>query len=127
LKENRVVYDIPITKEKDRFTRIDKETGQVRTEKKGIYCNGLKLGHSTTPGILFAEYREDPKELKKLANEMKKTRSQSGGERKEATERKAPFMPPSLKSGMFQTDKEMYGGGNENIKELIKGAIEVYS
>jgi hypothetical protein len=126
LKENRVVYDIPITKEIDRFTRFDPETKKVKIEQRGIYAAGLKSGNSTTPGILFSEYRENPKELKRLAQEAVMNRSTSGdGGHREKGEIKAPFMPPSLRNGTFQTDKEMFGEDQGNMKQLVKQAVDV--
>jgi hypothetical protein len=116
-------YDKPINKEKDKLTRIDKDTGKVKTERRGIYANPLRTGFSTTPGILFGEFKEDAKELKNLARELKKQRPRSLAP-KEQAESKFPFKPASLKNGTFQTDKELYGEDLGNIKNLLKTAMD---
>ena len=110
--------------EKNKLSRINKETRTVNTERRGIYANPLRTGFSTTPGILFGEFREDPKELKNLAKELKKQRPKSLAN-KEKGESKAAFKPASLKNGTFQTDKELYGEDQGNIKALLKTAMEV--
>jgi hypothetical protein len=118
-----MVYDKPITKEKDRFTRIDKDTGKVKTERRGIYANPVRVGNSTTPGILFGEFREDAKELKNLAKELKKQRPHSLAP-KEQSESKMAFKPASLKNNTFQTNRELYGEDTGDIKALLKSAMD---
>jgi hypothetical protein len=125
LKENRVVYDIPIVKERNKFTHFDTETKKVKTEPRGIYAASLKMGNSTTPGLLFSEYHEDAKELKKLAVDARNRLSEGEGNLREKGETKVPFMPPSLRSGYFHTDKELYGEDQGNMKILVKHAVEV--
>jgi hypothetical protein len=99
----------------------------VLTERRGVYAGTLKIGNSTTPGILFGEYREDPKELKNLVKELKKSRAFSSGalRNREKGESKRAFMPASLKNGTFQTDKQLFGEDPGHIRELLKTAVDM--
>jgi hypothetical protein len=125
LKENKYINDKPLYKDRNKQSRIDKDTRKVITEKRGIFAGTLKQGYSTTPGILFAEFREDPRELKNLARELKKQRPQSLVNKHEKGESSAPFKPASLINKPFQTDKQLYGEDPTAIRDLLKTSISV--
>lgn len=108
--QNPVLYNIPIDKVIDKTKKIDKERKSVFTENRGIFTNPPHMGTSSTPGILFSEYKEDKNMLrmkpKKIVMEHKNISDYE-------------FKPASLKNEAFQKDKELYGEGDKQIKELI--------
>jgi len=109
--QNPVIYKIPIDKVIDKTKKIDKERKSVFTEKRGIFTNPPHSGTSTTPGILFMEYKEDKNMLrmkpKKITVEHKNISDYE-------------FKPASLnKNEPFQKDKEVFGEDDKRIKELI--------
>jgi len=115
--QNPVVYDIPIEKIIDKTKKIDKEKKSVFTEKRGIFTNPPHAGTSTTPGILFSEYKEDKNMLK-----MKPKRLIT--EHKNISDYE--FKPASLnKNEPFHKDKEVYGEDEKQIKQLINLTKEV--
>lgn len=124
---NPVVYEVPITKQVDKKTKIDKEHRSVFTENRGIYTKPAKKGTSSTPGVLFGFFAEDPKqrEMKaKWAEEEKpKNRSKSAKDEKEF---KLAFKPAALKKNEpFQKDRELYGEDENKLDEILEGSLEV--
>jgi hypothetical protein len=128
--KNPMKYKVPITKEGNKLSKIDKETKTVITERRGIMTNPLKQGNSTTPGVLFSFFKEDKKLLErkaKLAEEEKPIRSKSAkGEGEGEGDFKKPFKPNSvMKNDPFQKDAQVYGEDNKKLKVLIEEAVEV--
>ncbi len=75
--KNPVNYKVPITKEIDKKTKIDKEHKTVFTEKRGIMTNPPKKGSSSVPGVLFSYFKEDKKLLEAKEKNYRRGKSQS--------------------------------------------------
>lgn len=120
-------YQVPITKDIDKKKKIDKEHRSVYTENRGIYTKPPKRGTSSTPGVLFADNKEDPKLVsmkEKWASEGRlKPRSKSA---KEGREFKMAFRPAALmKNGTFQKDSDIYGEDPIKLKKILENASQV--
>ena len=117
LVQNPVLYGVAINKFIDKTKRIDKEKKSVFTEPRGIFTNPPHGGATTTPGILFSEYKEDKHML-----QMKPKRSMS--QLKNISDYE--FKPASVNKNLpFHTDKEIYGEDEKELRTLLKHTIEV--
>lgn len=125
---NPVRYKIPITKEIDKKTKIDKEHRTVFIEKRGVMTNPSKFGTSSTPGVLFSYFKEDKKllERKKMIAEDEKLKKRSKSAKEEGGDYKKAFRPAALKKNeCFQNDKQLYGEDDKKVKSLLVETIEV--
>jgi hypothetical protein len=129
--KNPVEYKIPITKEIDKKLKIDKEHKSVFMENRGIYTKPPKKGSSTTPGVLFGYFKDDPQliSMKEKWNEQDvKNRKRSKSANEDEGVPKPSFKPAALKKNeTFQKDKEIYGEDANKIRDLVEKATEVFN
>jgi len=99
-KEHKKEYKEPITKERNRFLKINKEKHKVITEPIGFLVNGSQKGTSSTPGILFdfitlgeLDYKKAKEDLKRAKSEKKPVKKRG---KKDPNDKEA-FVPASLK------------------------------
>jgi hypothetical protein len=126
LKENKVKYTKPITKEPDRKIKIDTVKHTVITERKGIYTSPAKHGNSTTPGILFSFPKTDKTLIELQKKQATSPRSKSAEKTTAKPLHDGPFKPAALKKNdCFNPDGKVYGETPGKVLEMVHEAVEV--
>jgi hypothetical protein len=119
--QNRVMYKVPVEKTIDKRLKIDKEKRSVFMERRGIYANPPRVGTSSTPGILFSYFKENPVKLKTFKKQVMQ-RPKSA----DPKAYKAPFKPASLKKNEnFESDFQIFGENEKNVKMLLKKSLDI--